>query len=468
MDFPIFHLDFLNNRFLIAIIAVLHVLINHPMAVGGLPVVTLIEWMGQKDKKESEKWDRLSYKILFVFFIITTTIGAMTGVGIWFSVSLVNPYSIGSLIRVFYWGWFTEWIVFVTEVSLILFYFLTWKKLSKENKKKHIKVGVILSIASWVTMAIIVAILGFMMDPGNWLSDRSFISGVLNPIYIPQLMFRTPLAMIMGGALSLFLSGIFVKNDRVFFTKVKILIGKWTIAWIPLFLLGSYAYYKAVPEFMRKSIGVANLTQDFMVWHESFVWMIGIIVIFVVIVGAINGYTRFVVPKLVNFFVFISLGFGLSHFERVREFIRKPYVIGKYMYANGFRVDDYPLLQKEGILKNAAYSRVRNITKENELIAGKEVFKIACTRCHTINGTNSIRNNIKKMYGDGEWSASSLDSYMENMHEARVYMPPFPGNAEERMALAKYLVHLKDHDDYLYGDQEVGIELDLEGVSQNE
>ena len=35
MDFPIFHLDFIGNRLLVAIIAILHTLINHPMAVGG-------------------------------------------------------------------------------------------------------------------------------------------------------------------------------------------------------------------------------------------------------------------------------------------------------------------------------------------------------------------------------------------------------------------------------------------------
>ena len=73
------------------------------------------------------KWDTMVYKIMKLAFIITTTIGVMTGVGIWFSVSLVSPSPIGSLIRVFYWAWFTEWLFFVTEVILIMIYFLTWK-----------------------------------------------------------------------------------------------------------------------------------------------------------------------------------------------------------------------------------------------------------------------------------------------------------------------------------------------------
>lgn len=37
MDFPMFHLDWLNDRFLIAVIAIIHVMINHGLAVGFIP-----------------------------------------------------------------------------------------------------------------------------------------------------------------------------------------------------------------------------------------------------------------------------------------------------------------------------------------------------------------------------------------------------------------------------------------------
>ena len=96
MDLPVFHLDFLNNRMLIAIIAVVHVIINHAMAVGGIPLVATLEWRGVKTGDAS--WDQVAFRILTFFFIITTTVGALTGVGIWFSVALVSPYAIGSLL----------------------------------------------------------------------------------------------------------------------------------------------------------------------------------------------------------------------------------------------------------------------------------------------------------------------------------------------------------------------------------
>ena len=188
MDLPVFHLDWLNNRVLIAVIAVLHVLVNHGMAVGGLPLVCYLERRGLADPR----WDAVAWRLLKIFFVVTTTVGAMTGVGIWLSASLVNPIAIGSLIRVFFWTWFTEWLVFVTEVALILAYYLTWTRWQGARKARHVRLGVGLSIASWATMALIVSILSFMMDPGAWRADRTLLSGMLNPVYLPQLAFRTP------------------------------------------------------------------------------------------------------------------------------------------------------------------------------------------------------------------------------------------------------------------------------------
>ena len=39
----------------------------------------------------------------------------------------------------------------------------------------------------------------------------------------------------------------------------------------------------------------------------------------------------------------------LGFFERVREFVRKPYVIGGYMYSNLLLEEDYPDYQQFGL-----------------------------------------------------------------------------------------------------------------------
>lgn len=463
MDFPVFHIDFLGDRFIVAMIAVLHVIINHALAVGLIPLVTYLEHLGFK--RGDAKLDGVAYKIMFVAFIITTTLGAMTGVGIWLSTSLVSPGGIGSLIRVFYVGWATEWLVFITEVGLIMIYFLNWQKANKspEAKKKHIRFGVYLSIASWFTMAIIVAILGFMMDTGNWKTNPSLINGFTNPLYLPQLLFRTPLAIVMAGTVVLFLINVFARKDEETRRFALKKISKVLLMVLPVLLLAAWWYYSRIPKLMIGNLQVAVATQDFQQWYGmlmKFVWAgVGI--------TAIMSIIPFIQPKLLpkwSYIVPVLFVFAFAGlFERLREFIRKPYVIGDYMYSNGIRKKDYPLLQKDGILKHATYVEHREVTKENKIEAGRDVFMLTCSRCHTTNGINNVTEKFEMMYGKKGMSLSdkgdAMSTYISNMHNARFFMPPFPGNEEEAKALVAYIQHLQKQPGDVKTAQTNGIEI---------
>jgi hypothetical protein len=454
MDLPVFHLDFLNNRLLIAIIAILHVVINHGMAVGGIPLVVYLERRGVRTNDPS--WDALAYRILRAFFIVTTTVGALTGVGIWLSASLVNPYAIGSLIRVFFWTWFTEWLVFVTEVVLILAYYLTWKTWNGPRKAAHVRLGTRLALASWATMALIVSILSFMMDPGAWRTDKTLLSGMFNPVYLPQLAFRTPLAMVMAGAFGLCVALWTTEKGSAQRAQAVQAISRWTLAWLPPCVLGGLWYARVVPTAMRANVPVGLLTQALEQWASSAQWVlvgVGVAVALSVARGAFFPRAKRVWPLLLPAVLSIAL---VGTFERVREFVRKPWAIPDYLYSNGFRRDDYAILQRDGILMHATYTRVRTITPENEVEAGKEVFTLACTRCHTVDGINGIRGVLGGMYGEEEWRRADVASYIGAMHNARPFMPPFPGNDREREALAAYLVHLQGHRDVIEGAQIAG------------
>lgn len=462
MDFPIFHIDFIGNRLLIAVDAILHVIINHAFAIGALPVVALFEYKGMQT--QNKQWDDLAYRLLKIIFILTTTVGALTGVGIWFSAALVNPAAIGSLIRVFFWGWFVEWLVFVAEVSLIMAYFLSWQNAAKcpDAKRRHLRLGIFLATFSWITMAIIVAILGFMMDPGNWMSERTLLSGLFNPMYLPQLAFRTSLAMVMGGFVILFLICLFNRHkhtpgDRAFKRDAVSLLSRWSACWLVLFVFASIWYYNVVPGLMLESLPVAIATQDYVTWHSSLKWLLIIGLIFV----GLTMRASFKYPGEVSikrYALSVLLLFAmLGQFERVREFIRKPFIIGQYMYANGIRVEDYPLLKRDGLLQHAIYNDIREITPENTLHAGREVFAQACTRCHTIKGVNGIRAQLQRMYSDKPWDAKIITAYLENMHNARYFMPPFPGNDEELKALSAYLASLQTNAEPFHGAQITGI-----------
>lgn len=465
MDFPLFHLDFMGNRMLIAIIAVLHVLINHALAVGFIPLVTLLEYRGYKLGKlqidTAKNWDELAYKLMKTGFIITTSVGALTGVGIWFAASLVNPASIASLIRIFYMAWFVEWIIFVLEVVFIMIYFLTWKKAnnSEKTKKQHIGFGIFLSIFSYLTMVIIVAILSFMMDPGDWMKDPSFFNGFFNPIYFPQLMFRTPVAMIMAGTFALILARFFLRKSNVIFSKAIRFISFWILFWTPYALFGAYLYYYKIPTFMIGNLPVAVSTQAFQEWYGTLSYVIIIAIAVALIISLLGIFQPKKMPKYALILPLIIIFFFMGTFERIREFIRKPYVINEYMYANAFLKSDYPLYQKDGILPHATYSSVKKVTEQNKLQAGKEVFVLTCSRCHTSHGINSVLEKFEIMYGQNNLQQDNLNVYIKNMHNARIYMPPFPGNDQEIDALSAYIISLQEYPNPVEGAQNSGTKL---------
>lgn len=465
MDFPSFYMDHLaGGRLIIGLIASLHVLINHPLAVGAYPLLTWMEWWAHKNNRPDI--DRLAYRITFIVFIVTTTVGAMTGVGIWLSTSLFAPFAIGSLLRVFFWGWFMEWLVFISEVVLICWWFLSWKKADTPEKKcKHIRIGLALSIMSWLTMALIVAVLGFMMKPGEWSQTRTFLDAMTNPLYAPQLGFRTFIALMMGA--------VFVWFATFFFTRQKSgldheprRLRSWVVyrmshvvlvSLLATYLFGTW-YWGRIPETMKANSSVALLTQEFMSWHGQFQTLLGWTILVFAAIGLGGLGSSFLIPRwalLIPSFMGIWL---LGHFERAREFMRKPWVIGEYMYSNGVHKDELAFLQSEGMLKHATYVKHREVTATNKVECGQDVFMLACSRCHSTTGLNSVLDKFSAMYGaDKSWDSAGMALFIKGMHQTRTFMPPFPGTDQEAEALVAYIQQLRQKPEPLHGVQTTGL-----------
>ena len=477
MDFPPFHLDAMGNRILIALIAIIHVIINHGFAIGAAPVITGIEYAAYKTKNAS--LDKLAYKLLFIVFVITTSLGALTGVGLWLSTSLVSPYSIGSLIRVFFWAWVTEWIVFITEVSLIMAYFLTWRKVKTDKQKvNHIRLGVALSICSWITMSIIVAILGFMGDSGNWTETREFWTAIFNPLYLSQLAFRTPIAMISGAVCCIFFASIFARKKEDAQIRSDVVRGTsvWIIFLIPFAVMGGYWMYISLPYYMSGNIQVGLLTTKFLDWLDIFC----AIMVASFAVCMLIHQIAVLKPRWINTWILIIpvvLNIAvLSYFERVREFSRKPYVIGKYMYANSIIADDYPLLQSEGLLANSTYRMLLTEDESaglengseifNKVEDGKNVFFMSCSRCHGIRGQNALLDIFETMSDSEDWDPDMIATYSLNAHDMQKFMPPFAGTVEDADNLGLYIVQMHKTNAPMYGVQSVGIAIEKTGGSR--
>jgi len=262
--------------------------------------------------------------------------------------------------------------------------------------------------------------------------------------------------MIAAGWFALFLAYFFTRDDRDIRGRAVRWLSLWGLAWLPFAAAGAFWYWKVIPQWMTDNVPVAIGTQRFAGWYHDL--LVALVVMVVVVLAAAFAGTLVPrrVPRVALLIPFAATLVLLGSFERVREFIRKPYIIGEYMYANGIRVDDYPLLKEEGILRHATYTSVHEVTDANRVEAGREVFRVACTRCHTATGVNAVTDRLRDLYGDGDWDRDAVKFYLIGMHTARPYMPPFPGNDPEAGALADFLVDLRRHRRPVIGAQDGG------------
>jgi cytochrome c553 len=280
------------------------------------------------------------------------------------------------------------------------------------------------------------------MDPGNWNSDKTFLSGFTNPIYLPQLTFRTFLATTIGAVVALALTSVFTKTGTEIRTKAIKFLSTWILVFAPLSMLGGYWYYNVIPSGMVNNLSVAVGTQQFQNYYDQLQFLLfGITAVVMALAISLKVKPNLPIPKLAYVVPVLLVFTLLGYFERVREFIRKPYVIGGYMYSNTYRVEEYDLLNKDGILKHAAYVSTPEITTTNQIEAGENVFMLACSRCHTMSGINSLVDKFDNLYGNkpDEWSNVAMKAYIKNMHNSRYYMPPFPGNEQEIDVLVAYI-----------------------------
>jgi mono/diheme cytochrome c family protein len=210
---------------------------------------------------------------------------------------------------------------------------------------------------------------------------------------------------------------------------------------------------------MQQNLAVGLLTQALAQWLSVARWVLAAACGGIMLVAAYASLRPARVPALVAVLPAVLAVGLMGSFERVREFIRKPYAIADYLYSNGYRPADYPLLQRDGLLAHATYTRVREITPGDEVAAGREVFMLACTRCHTVDGVNGIRGALAGLYGtQSPWSGEAISSYVATMDKTRPFMPPFPGSVAERKALGRYLASLYAHTEALEGAQVTGVQ----------
>ena len=416
MNYPFWDID-IGYGWLMAVIAVIHVYIAH-FAIGGGLYLVVVETSARRanDTFRLEFLQRLSK----FFILVSVVFGALTGVGIWFVIGLLNPEATEALIHNFVWGWATEWTFFAIEISAALIYFYGWKKMSARN---HLIVGWIYFIAAWLSLVVINGIIGFMLTPGKWLQTGDFWDGFFNPTYWSSLAFRTGICVMLAGLYALAV-GARARPDQSTAS-----LSRYNAVWATVGLLvmaPTYLwYFQSIPQSIRDKAAEAMPTVMARIYQGYALWLA--LFVLIVLLGLLRPrlYTRSVGV------VMMCVGLvWFGQFEWMREAIRKPYVVHDFMYGNGIDLATAPQLKTDGVLSHLAFR-----TGDD----GADLFRRECRSCHTMRGYKALGPRF-----DGTDEAF-VGAMIRGVGAMRGNMPPYLGNAPESKLIAAHVYSQTDH-----------------------
>jgi mono/diheme cytochrome c family protein len=447
VNYPIWQLS--ASGLLIAVVAILHVFVSH-FAVGGGLFLVLTERKARRDG-DSALLDYVRRHSRF-FVLLTLVFGAVSGVGIWFTIGLVHPAATAALINAFVWGWAIEWTFFLTEIVAALVYVYGWDRLTA---RQHVAVGWVYFIAAYASLAIINGILTFMLTPGRWLETRAFWDGFFNPTYWPALAVRTLGAVALAGIYALMTSA-WLASPPLQRTLTRYATLRWIVpaaiafpfalAW---FLAAAASAGVPVSEIFGGSIlsGLGQLKPSGQpMAQRAFAVAVIATCATALLALATLAIRRRPLLRIVTALAMLAALFSIGGAEWVREDLRKPYVIGSYMLVDGvtlpppaaarhvlddpYRID---LVSRSGVLAASHWSPAT----QKEAERGKEVFRLLCSQCHTVDGYLAIRPLVSRK------SSVALERTIDQLATWRGRrMPPFAGTEEEEHALAVYLATL--------------------------
>ncbi|WFS62752.1 cytochrome ubiquinol oxidase subunit I [Pseudodesulfovibrio thermohalotolerans] len=424
MEYPIWQLTTLGGGFWIAVIATLHVYVAH-FAVGGGLFLVLTERAAYK----SNNPHLLQYakKHTRFFLLLTMAFGGVSGVAIWLTVALLAPEATITLIHQFVFGWAAEWVCFLGEIVALIIYYYAWDSM---DRRDHMAVGWLYFLFGWLSLFLINGIVGFMLTPGRWIETKSFWDGFFNPSFWPSLVFRSFFSAVCAGLFG-FVTATRIKDEATRLRTVRV-CSAWTVFGVLAVFLSGWWYVAAMPpEQYEMIVFKSNRVSDFM----RYFWIFGA----ATLVGGLLLAVK--TPRRMSFalaLVVLVVGQGLfGSFEFIREAGRKPYLIWDTVYSSSILKARVPVINQQGAIASAKWAPPEladGITEENAKIAGAFLFQLECSACHSIHGPmNEITARTAQYNVDG------MDAFLTGMGKLNKYMPPFIGNSEERMLLARYI-----------------------------
>jgi cytochrome d ubiquinol oxidase subunit I len=236
-------------------------------------------------------------------------------------------------------------------------------------------------------------------------------------------LIRTAMALALAGIFGLL---TLPRQPLELRQKIARWAGGWLLTGMILLLPGSWFYYSRFPDFSRQYVaGLLPVT-------DRAVLLGACCAAFVLVVGLVFAVWK---PRLLNravvaLLLVAALGV-MGSGEYLREFVRKPFVINGYIYANDMRVAAVAPLSAAGFTSQWLTAEPGDMHSR-----GENLFIAQCSSCHSIDGYRALRPRVRG------WDAAFAAELVGRLQLTRGTMPPFAGNAADRAALGHFLAGL--------------------------
>lgn len=439
MHYPFWFVPGLTAPMLIAVIAVLHVFVSLYAVGGGIFLARETAFAYRTSNREYLAYLRGH---AWFFILITVVYGAITGVGIWWTIGLASPLPTEMLIHAFVFAWAMEYAFFILEIVSAFIFYYAWGRLAPHV---HTQIGWIYAGAAWMSLVLITGITAFMLNPGDWRGD--FWRAFFNPQFAPQTLARTGAALLLT-TLYVYLHASLRARPQ---TLHDLIARRSTLPAMiggVLIILGGLGWLVELPASARQALAGAAALNILMV----LIFFLTAVVLAMFYLGPYR-HPAWLSPGAAILLFLLGLAVtGATEF--VREAVRKPFVIYGEVYSHNVYPGEISHLLREGFLNGGVWTRhyiarrfpalmtstgqintarIPTLPIDQQIEIGHTVFNYHCASCHAPSGYSGMKELLPG------WTGEMIGSLIVNLDKFHYLMPPWSGTAEESGALRRYL-----------------------------
>jgi cytochrome d ubiquinol oxidase subunit I len=442
MHYPWWYVPLLTSPMLIALIAVLHIYVAMYAVGGGLFLAVETSYAYRTHNQPYLAYLR---RHAGFFILLTVVLGAITGVGIWWTIGLASPLATEHLIHIFVFAWAIEYVFFLLEIVSAFIFYYAWNRL---DPRTHTTVGWIYAVSAWLSLVVISAIVAFMLNAGSWPQHPTFWVACLNPQFLPQTLTRTGGCLLLAS-LYVYLHASLRLPDSALRHLISARSARPAMLGAAMVTVGGLWWYLALPPSAQAALAVASPLNIL----SALILAVTVLTFVMLYLGPYRN-PGWVTPGFAILIFTIGLA-ATGTGEFIREAVRKPFIVYDVVLSNQVLPQELPTLRQTGLLEAGAWTKPYVSTNYPQLLndqgridpaslaalpqparldLGRVLFHYQCNDCHALReGYSPLAQLIRG------WTPHMIHLVVQHPDQNHFFMPPYSGSPQEAQLLTDYL-----------------------------